>query len=703
MLKYEWKKLLLHRRGLWLILVFLLSELLGILLFTEPYDQVLENNREIYGSYLASVTGSLTEEKRAFLETEMDRLNQVHLDVESLKQDYYSGKVSEEEYRVQFEKLLAEDQRYTGFGKLYEQYIFVREDTNRSFLYTGGWEVLLTDQEPDYLFLLLLIAVIAPVFCEEYTSRMYEIHLTQKRSARCQVPTKVCVVLTMTVVLTAMVQGMDLLYCAARFGLPNGNFTLQSLRSFGTATKGLSLWQAFGLQFALKEFGYCYAAILILFLAVLLKKYALTLMAGISALILPFLTAESNDRFLHIPGPWALTLGSIYLNGRKSGTNRLTGETVTVAEELSMAELGALLGIAALICGGMLLFLQRKNTNHQSKRHKHLGVLGMFFATVLVLTGCGPSGETVIYNSATSGWCESGQYMLLLFQEQAILVDKETNDVYPFPPDAFAEETVTASGNFYYKDGCAYYIREEQLHPSAGFDSSVTGFYSLVQIDLDTMTETVLYPWNTQNTWFFGLMERESGEVSPGRIRTFFLHDHRLYYLDDGSLCTMDLTSGNSETYLDSLTSQDIAYDGQSFYYTDAYSRLVIHDLQSGAEQPVDEVVAERFLLTQEGIYFLNRRDENTLYYWDRDNGETVKICDIPATSFYWDEGYFWIFSKADSALYRVDHTGGNTIQVMDAGTILGIGTEYLYVYRFQDQCLYAILKTDGTKIPLQT
>ncbi len=190
---YEWKKLLHHRRGLWLIFAFLLAELLSLLLFTQPFDSVLEENREIYDSYLSQVNGPLTPDKRTFLEAEMERLNQIHSDMEQLKLNYYAGRISEEEYRTNFNALLVDDRLYTGFSELYSQYIFVREQDNRAFLYTGGWEVLLTDQEPDYLFLLLLIVVLTPIFCEEYATRMQEILLTQKHSTRHQVATKICV------------------------------------------------------------------------------------------------------------------------------------------------------------------------------------------------------------------------------------------------------------------------------------------------------------------------------------------------------------------------------------------------------------------------------------------------------------------------------------------------------------------------------
>lgn len=688
MLGFEWKKLLVNRHGLWLIIAFLLAELLGTLLLTQPYDKTLEENRGVYESYLAPMIGGLTPEKRSSLEAEMERLDGVHQQIEQLKRDYYAGKVSEEEYRSTFDALLKDDQLYPGFSKLYSQYIFVREQENRSFLYTGGWETLLTDQEPDYLFLLLLIVVLSPIFCEEYASRMNEILLTQKYSARHQVGVKLCVALTLTAGLTAILQGMELCYCAARFGLPNGSFTLQSLLSFGKAAKPLSLWQAFWLQFALKEIGYCYAAIWILFLSVWLKKYALTLMAGICILTLPFLTVESNDVFLRIPAPWALTLGSIYLNGSKTYTDSQTGEQLTKVAELSMAEIAAFVAVVALIAGCMLLFIRSKNTNYQMKRSKRLGALAMAWAAALLLSGCTPAAEPVIFNSSTANWCESGPYLLLQTQYGTALIDQESGQEYPFPADAFAGETVFNGSSFFCANGYAYYVRETELHPTAGFDM-IASSSALMRLDLETMSEEVCYQWDTEPSWFFGLLDKESTDASVMGIETFFIHKNDLYFVANEDLLKMNLTTGQYETYLEDLNARDIAYDGRNLYYVDAYSRLVMHDLERREDHPMDQVITEKFLLTPEGIYFLNRKDQNTLYYWDSQKGQAIKLDDTSAYALYYDAEYLWVVERGNSTLHRLNHdgTGHQTAQINGSICCIGSG-EKLYYYDFNSDMI---------------
>lgn len=612
MIRYEWKKLLIKRKGWLLILAFLIVELAGGLLFTQPYDKVLEDNRAVYESYLSQVKGELTEEKRTLLEAEMERLNSVHHELEQLKQSYYSGDVIEAEYREAFDRLSAEDAKYIGFSKLYNQYIFVRESNDRSFLYTGGWEVLLTDQTPDYLFLLVLIILLTPIFCEEYACRMNEILLTQKRSSKYQVLAKVAVALTLTFVLIILLQSFNFIYCATRFGLPNGTFSLQSIRSFGTTGKQMNLWQAFGLQLALKVIGYLYAAVVIILLSVLLKKFALTLMAGIGILPLPLLTAGGAESFLPIPGPWALTVGNVYLDGGKN--------------ELNWTQIGLQLLLSFILICAMLYLIYERNINWQLKKKKHFGVATLCILTLL-LTGCVKNEETVIYNRATADSYEKDSFVVMTVLDGATITDKAAGNIYAFPLSPLEGEIITCGRTVYGKGDDVWYLRTTTHYPTAGWDTMTTDC-DLVKLELDTMKESVVYQWNEETDWFFGLLDRSTKEADSFSIELLFIHGREMYYVDtsQATLNCMNLNNGEYEVILNEMYSTDVAYDGSNLYYLDSYNRLVIHNVSTGVKQTVDEVVAKDFLLTDDGVLFQNRREQLAVCSWNNLTNEIIEI-----------------------------------------------------------------------------
>lgn len=665
MIRSEWKKLLWHRKGLLLIAVFLIAELAGILLFTKPYDKELEANRAVYDRYLSQVEGPLTEEKRQWLEAEMLRLNTANAKLEQLKTDYYLGDITEEAFRASFDTLASETADYPGFSKLYTQYIYVREDDGRSFLYTGGWEVLFGDQQPDYLFLLLLIFLLVPIFCQEYGNQMDQILLTQKKSAKYAWQAKVAVALVSAAVLTAVLQMCKLGYCALRFGLPHWDSSLQSLYSFGSAQKEMTLGQAFWLQFALKELGYLYAALLILCVSVVVKKYALALMAGIVLLPVPFLTVNSAASLCRVPGPWALTIGSIYLNGE--GIQPSGGGVVTVPE-VTWGELGQVAALSALICVALLLCIRQRNTNYHL-RLRGGKALAAALAVMVFCTGCGGQKENVFYNSKQSNCFESERCILFNNGMDGYgFLDKQTGKLFNYPLDAFGGETARVSGSFYEADGRVYYLKAQQ-QAAGGNAESLTAEYALMKLDTDTMDEHTVYRWNQDSKWFFGLLSRESGEPSPYGIDAFFLHQGKLYYLNNGDLYAMDLQSGRYELYWKLPNpGTNLAYDGTNIYFTDAYNRLTIHTLGTDHTEALENVIARDFVRTPDGIYFLNIRDNSSLYFWNEVAQTAQKLDDTEAFGLYWDENYCWVNSL--DGMFRLNHDGSGKTAVACPGTV---------------------------------
>ncbi len=644
MLRYELKKMLFRRGGLFLIIGLLLIE--GVaLFFTQPYDQELESNRASYERYLRRVEGPLTDEKRSFLEAEMSRLEQNRVAMEALKNDYFLGKISEAEFRMKFEEYAPGEEVYTGFTKLFSQYIFVREDPARSFLYPGGWEVLLTDRVPDLLFLLTLIILLTPVFCEEHASGMAQMLLTQRRSAWYIVPAKVAAVVLVVSSLTAVLQLYELIYASLVFGLPHGDYSLRSLMTFGATSGSLTLWQAFWLQFALKELGYLFAALLMLFLSVLLKKVSLTLMAGIALLPLPHLAVQEIGKFLPLPGPWALAVGSVYLQSDEA--QLLIPQVVLISAVMSL---------------GMLLVIRQRNVNRQlTGAWKRLLLLGCI---ALLLAGCSRAPETpVYYNSGDARVFESDRYRIEMqygedYQELGYtLLNKDTGESVPFPLDARNGQSVSCGWSFYGEGDLVYYIKTTVV-TSEPLGSGLTVSYdTLVKLNLNTMEEQVLYQWNADPRWFFGLLDRPCWE--PQECQPLFLHGGKMYYSDNSIICRMDLSTGAWETFSENRGDVDIAYDGRYFYYLDPYSRLNRRSLDTGQNQLLENVVASKFLLTPQGIFFLNKQDRNALYLLD-ENSVIQKISDEIPMYMNWRDGKLRVTSW-DGTSYIL--TGENILQ----------------------------------------
>lgn len=686
MLRSEWNKLLLRRRGLLLILLLLAGELLFMVLFTKPYNATIEDNRQVYDRSLAQVEGKLTPEKRQWLESEMERLNLVHQQLGQVQADYYAGLLEEGEFRREYEKLLAEDETFAGFSQLYTQYLHVREAEDRYFLYTGGWEVLLGKFTPDYLFLLVLVFLLTPVFCQEYGCGMDELLLTQAKSAKTQWKAKVLLGLLLTAGLTALIQLMFLVYCALRFGLPHWDYTLSSLISFGTTEKSMTLAQAFALQFGLKLLGYLTAAMVVLAFSVLLRKTALVLMASMVVLVLPLLSVQNAAQLLLIPGPWALSIGSIYLKSHLY----LSGSQVCQAPEVGWGQL-ALLSAVTLGIGGLLgLCIRQKNRNHHIRGRK-IGAMVAAGCVVFSLCGCAPRENATIFNSKSASWAETDRYLVFsLGLEGTKLLDKGENRLMDFPLDAF-QGLSTSAGSSFYLDGSRLYYLKNTNQLLSGESSESYAHTALMSLDFSTMEEKSVHPQNWDGKWFFDLLPLPNWESDFRFIGAFFLHNGEFYYDDGTDLQAMNLSTGVSRQVKKELGAANFAYDGQNLYYTDHYARLVMENLDTGHREVSEVVVATDFLLTPEGIYFLNARDHSTLYRWVPGEAEPEKLSDASGYTLYWDENYCWVADV--TSLYRMNHQGKELVTAEFPGFLLCMPHGSTFFTRDVDGALYQVDK----------
>ena len=324
-------------------------------------------------------------------------------------------------------------------------------------------------------------------------------------------------------------------------------------------------------------------------------------MAGLAVLPLPLLTVSEHTDFLRIPGPWALTIGGIYLDPSVEYMDPRTNLPVTVVAEVNWQELGLVLVGASVIMGLMIGYIRRKNTNYHTKSHGRKRIAALAVAALL-LSGCAQAQKEVIYNSSDAGWVENDQFLVFSYDlEHSLYLNKETGQYREFPLSAYTGETVSSKGYFYEENGSLYYLKTTKLHPHGGSEAMQT-FDVIARMDTKTLEESVYYQWASDSNWFFALLELSRTEESANYIGEFFLHGQHIYYLRNSEFYRMDRFTGAYEQYMVLPNVTNLAYDGQHVYYTDNYNRLILRNLDSGKERTVEEVVADDFLLTPEGI-----------------------------------------------------------------------------------------------------
>lgn len=263
---YEWKKLMLYQRGLCYILAALLVSTVWLAAADRPQNSAMEEYRGEYEWYLERLEGAYTEEKAAWLEQEAQAITEARSTRAQSQESYYSGRITAEQYERQIAEVNTVLAHEHGFEAVYQQYLYICENTgNRYFLNTNGWAGLFSAQTLDFPLFLVILILAAAAFCSEYSCQMDALLRTapqSRKSARSKAVVTLCAVF----VLCGGLALIRFVFFGMKYGLPHGEYPVQSIAGFGSGTKNISLLAAYLILTVLRCFGSVYLAVPALYL-----------------------------------------------------------------------------------------------------------------------------------------------------------------------------------------------------------------------------------------------------------------------------------------------------------------------------------------------------------------------------------------------------------------------------------------------------
>ncbi len=600
--------------------------------------------------------GAYTEEKAAWLEQEAQAITQARSARSRSQESYYSGQITAEQYERQIKEADTVLAHERGFEAVYRQYLYICENTgNRYFLNTNGWAGLFSSQTLDFPLFLVILILAAAVFCSEYSCQMDALLRTapqSRESARSKAVMTLCAVFALCGGLALI----RLVFFGIKYGLPHGEYPVQSIASFGSSTKNISLLAAYLLLTVLRCFGSVYLAALLLFTSVLVKKYALTVVIGVASTLIPYI-GLSRQICYRLPLPLPFLLANGFLEGASSMEDPLTGGPVVIFSERSPQELLALLGLSAVCCALMVGWVLRQNTNCWQSGRKSVrgrGAAALCLLVLLSLSGCSAAeSANGIFNSSSQSVL--GTYSVS-YDDQTrryALENRETGALTDLPLSplfgAFSDgESVQA---VYVDAPYIYYMasRTEQYVDRVGSYNSTATLVSIVQLDTETFEEQVIFEkitdsgrsllgidYTVGDTWMF--LQYCYG---------FFLNDDSLFFITNDGITEVSRTLQRTQV-LDIPTRGNIAFDGRRIYFINENSLLTAYDTKTHKARPFRNAVAYDFCLTDRGLYFIDRMDSDRVYLCGRDGVGSLKISNDPALSVGYDGEKVTMILKSD-------------------------------------------------------
>lgn len=667
------KKMFLLQKGLLFIGLYFVLNLASMMVLDKPANPDIEMNASQYLAYLNQVQGPYSEETERFFSDEAAKISSAKVALQKVTDDYYDGNLEEQEFLAASGPLENILQNEKGFQLIYDQYTYIRENpANRYFLYTNGWDGLLSNDSLDFLWLLLLLLLIAPVFGFEYESRMDALLLTVKKGTRHHAIYKIGLALLTVAVLCLLNAGLRYGFYQFKYGLENGHYPLQSLSYFGTSTKNSTLFEAFLWVTAGKLFGSLCFAILILFASVWLKKYAAILFSSTAVILLPYygMHLESSKYFL--PGPLGFMISTGFLRGNEYKRNPFKDQLDVVFREVSLSALSIVFAVTLCLSIAMLVMILIRRTNVWSAGKRKLWrrasrLMLIFCMAMFVLSGCTSSGRTGtsdIYNYSSRQSFENERYRFYVDQTdlkniRIVFEDKKTGDKGNFVRNPMPSLT-RVENNIYGNGMHVYYMKYD--FDKSGFKENINRF-SVIEVDTTNFQERIVFEkkLGTGKSTILGLVKASDQDWKFfTAIDSFFLDEHSFYFIGQGEIRRVDRLTGDMRVILRIPVLRSVAFDGRTIYYINEKSQVVKYDTKTDSETVIPDLITRDFVLTDTELLFLNRKDQQKIYALDLRDSTFRKITDVPVQSIHCDGQSIFYVNKEDLKQYRIDRDGQN-------------------------------------------
>lgn len=663
---YELKKMMLVRKGLWMIVLFFLLNIITLFLTDAPENEQAEYHKADYTYYLKQVEGEYTSQKAEFLENKALSLEQSRQKRQMLYDAYYDGTLAENSFQQQLASLNLELGREQGFQILYDQYLYIHENPeNRYFLPTNGWHGLLAGGILNFFLVALLLLLVTPVFCHEYSCQMELLLLTARQGRKCIYEKLLLVLLVMTGIFIGY-SALRYGFYAINYGLPHGEYPLQSIPYFGNSTKTISLQSAFLFLCAVQWFGCLFLCVIILFLSAITKKYALTVFLTTAAVILPYLGFSETTNYL-LPAPLSYLLGSGFLKGSEFCTDFLTGELTAVFEEISISTFAVTWTISIFLCMiGILLLLHQHQNRWNTAHIRKKGSILLFCCLMAgCFSGCEKTSEIKgIYNQVTSETYEynGNRYYYDIDTLQFLCEGSGFSGTELFTRTPMRFLSSSRVWPCLFGAGTKIYYMQETIDSyvnRVGRFSSTIQTISIIEVDTVDFQEKIIFEQNISDGRSYLGIEIPLIEKWDFLFTCtgFFLNQHSLFFVGN-DIRQFDRMSGKLSV-LPISSEKNIAFDGEFIYFIGDDSTLMRYDPVEKKSIPLSGVTASEFYLAEHGIYFLNRKDQNKIYFCNTDGTGSSMILNDSVNSFSLSGQKIYFRTKDNQESYCLDlYTG---------------------------------------------
>ena len=652
---YEVKKIMLHQRGLFYTALVLLFGTVWLALSDSPINNAMEQYKNEYEWYLEKVNGYCTDESSLYLEQEAGRIAEAKEKQSTLLENYYDGKISESEYKKESQEIEKVLEHQNGFEVIYQQYLYICENAeNRCFLQTNGWMGLLGKDTLNFILFLGILLLVTPVFCSEYSCQMDTLILTSREGRKSSLY-KLLIMIVVVLFLSLSISLIEYGFYRFKYGLPDGDYPIQSIRYFADSSKSISLLEGYVYIGLLQMFGGVFLTILLMFISVLAKRYAITLLIGAVSVIIPYI-GLSKTCIYRLPLPLPFLLGTDFFAGNIVLSDALMGDDKIIFAEVDTATLLTLLFVSILLCTLAAVWILRCNSNRwliKSRQKKRAAAFTVMLSLALVVTGCSGRGKikSAVYNSSANYDCMGYEIIRDAGTFDYYLKNTSTGETYPLARSpmfgVFSDEEEVRA--FYVCPPYLYYttsVMESYVNRVGNYNSNITKV-SVIELNLDTFEEKTIFEQITNSGRSLFGIDYEMGDKWKflDFHYAFFLNSESIFFVDNDGITQVNRFNGKI-VKLDIPTNGNISFDGESIFYKNEQEVLTRYYVSDNETYTYENIVAYDFCMDEQSIYYVSRTDGGCLYSCGKDGNNKELISNIPAMAVTCDTSNIYVLAK---------------------------------------------------------
>jgi hypothetical protein len=693
LIKYEMYKIFIRRFGLLFFLLFILLEVALSLGMSENVNPTVEDNKRVFLEYEVYLSGRVSDEKEDFLNAEYERINNAPIELENLTNKLRQGEISNDEFSVQVASLDELMSRRNGFNVVFNQYFSIRnQPENRYFLYDSGWNALLTknDFNPALIFVLILLCI--PLFCSEYESEIERILLTTRLGREKLACLKLALGIAISVFVAIAGSVVEYIIALQKYGLPNGNYPIQSLNFFSTSTWDISLFEGFIYLSLFRILGSVFITVFILMLSTTTKRTISVLFISSGVVLLPVFAPIELSLLYRLPLPSNLLTAFGYIRG-----DEIVGEDV-IFWHLTTGEITMLMITFFVLMLAFAYVMMRKYLGRKLiKRPFKMALLSVLM--LLSFTSCHASNDSeqageeqvgMNYNMAVDSRYAFYNGELFSFEVtdgslQLLRTNIETSEQNRVILNPFMNNQNSHIISIF-QDGSALYV-----------SYSFNGVIYVSLIDLANYSEKVLLQYSFEQSYTL-LQHNQMNDFHQYTLlmsSNIFAAENEIYFLHEGAIYRINRFTKRLEIIAYDCRG-NIAFDGQSIYFIN--NRLQIEELNIATlkRNILPDIRADYFFLFNGNIYFSNLNAIDEVAVFDLALGSVAYRININAYQGFVRDFSGLYFSNMDDRgnLYRYEFSKSRIFQISDArgfDIVAFCDSDYVFVHRMNRDALERI------------